>query len=152
MNHSLALQGARSQLVRQLIYFDEEKIHFLDQYFPDYNQKRAEVERKLAEYSAWLERLLQAFDEERLHERALIGSRLDVEFDGEGVGESFTIVFPPYADPEQNRVSFLSPVGFQLLMAKAGERCRLLLPSGEAEVEVHSVRYVNRGDVPGGAA
>jgi len=147
MNLSLALQGARHQLVNQLIYFDEEKIHFLDQYFPDYNQKRTAVERKLAEYGAWLEDLLQRFEETRLHERALIGSRLDIEFIDDGERETFTIVFPPQANPDENKISFLSPIGFQLLLAKEQDQCRLQLPSGEFPVKVHAVRYANHGDV-----
>ena len=147
MNHSLALHGCRSQLVKQLVYFDEEKINFLDQYVPNNHPKRAAVERMLANYTQAVGEILADFSAERVHSVALIGSRLELQYEDDDAPESFTIVFPHKANPDQNLVSFLSPLGFQLLLAKPGQTCRLEIPSGHLTVCVRKIRYVNSGDV-----
>lgn len=146
MSHSFTLQGSRSQLIEQLVFFDDEKTNFLDQYYPDYNQKRAAVERKLADYTSTLERLLADLNENSLNSTALIGSKITLRYLDDDSTEAYTIVFPERADPDRNMVSFLSPVGFQLLMAKSGEQCRLEVPSGELQVSVEKIEYVNSGD------
>lgn len=147
MNHSLALEGCRSQLLKQLVYFDEEKIHFLDQYFPDYNPKRTLVERVLNDYMKTVGDILANFSEEQVNSVALIGSRLELEYTDDATKESFTIVFPHKANPDQNLVSFLSPLGFQLLLAKPGQTRQLEIPSGSLTVCIREVRYVNSGDL-----
>ncbi len=147
MNHSFLYQGSRLQLVNQLVYFDEEKINFLNQYFPEHNQKRRIVEKTLSEYSSTLERIIKNLDEENLNSIALIGSKLELQYVDDGSSESFTIVFPHRADPSRNSVSFLSPIGFQLLMTQSNETYQLDIPSGETSVKVKGIKFVNHGDV-----
>jgi transcription elongation factor GreA len=147
MNRSLLMEGSRSQLVNQLVYLDEEKTHFLNHYYPENNQKRTEVERMLSMYSSALERIVSDLDEENLNSMALIGSRLELRYLDDNSIEAFTIVFPHYADPNQNLISFLSPMGFQLLRAKVHETYRLAVPSGQISVRVETIRFMNKGDV-----
>lgn len=147
MNRSLFLEGARIQLLKQLVYFDDEKNSFLNQYFPEYNQKRSRVERALSDYSATLENIFADFNEGTLNSAVLIGSEVVLRYADDDTSESFTIVFPHQADPNRNRVSFLSPVGFQLLMARMNETHRLHVPSGEISVTIEDITFVNGGDV-----
>jgi len=148
MSLSIAYEGSRSQLIRQLIYFDEEKSGFLNQYFPEWGQKRSSFERFLSDYSAALERILADLTPENLHAAVLIGSQLDLRYIDDGATETFAIVFPHMADPDRNRVSFLSPLGYQLMLAKAGDRSQLEVPSGEITVQVDRIQFVNLGDTP----
>lgn len=146
MSHSFALQGSRTQLLEQLVFFDDEKTNFLDQYYPDHNQKRIAVERTLTHYTSTLERMLSDLNERSLHSTALIGSRVTLRYLDDNTTETFTIVFPDRADPDRNMVSFLSPIGFQLLLARTGEQYRLEVPNGELPVVVEKIEYVNSGD------
>jgi len=105
------------------------------------------VERVLSDYSMILEKILADFNEENLNSVALIGSKLELRYLDNDTSELFTIVFPHVADPDKNMVSFLSPLGFQLLMAQKNETYRLDVPSGEISIRVEGIKFVNSGGV-----
>lgn len=146
-SHSLIYQGSKSQLVNQLVYFDEEKTSFLDQHFPEFNQRRQTAERALGLYSEAVEGILADFSPEKLNGTVLIGSRLKLRYLDDDTAETFTIVFPHLSDPDRNLVSFLSPLGFQLLLAKPDDSYRLDVPSGELTVRVEEIQFVNQGEI-----
>lgn len=151
MSHSALYQGSRSQLVKQLVYFDEERFNFLDQYFPEFGPKRSAAERLISEYVAEIERISADPTPERINSTALIGSQLEIRYldDGDDAPtETLTIVFPHLTDPDRNRVSMLSPMGYQLLLAKPGETYRLDVPSGQIDVRVENIKFVNNGETP----
>lgn len=147
MNRSSLYQGSRTQLINQLIYWDDEKIHFLNQYYPDFNQKRNMVDKVLSVYSSTLETILANLNEDTINSIALIGSKLTIRYLDDQTTDYFTIVFPHRADPGKNMVSFLSPMGFQLLMAKVNETYQLSVPSGEISVRVDAIQFVNNGEI-----
>ncbi|MFF2019440.1 GreA/GreB family elongation factor [Paenibacillus sp. NPDC058177] len=147
MNHSLLYQGSRTQLVSQLLYFDEEKLGFLNQYFPERSKERVTAEALLSCYCVTLEQLLADFNEEQLNSRVLIGSQLTLRYLEDGETDIYTIVFPNQAEPSDSKVSMLSPVGMQLLLAEVGSTRRLKVPSGELDVVVESIKFVNSGEV-----
>lgn len=41
----------------------------------------------------------------------------------------------------------LSPIGMQLLLAELGSTCQLAIPSGQLEVKIESIKFVNNGEV-----
>lgn len=147
MNHSLLYQGSRTQLVQQLLYFDEEKIAFLNQYFPDRTKQRSDAEALLSRYSSSLEQLLSDFTEEVLNSTVLIGSQLEIRYLDDHSTDTYTIVFPNQAEPSDNKISMLSPIGMQLLLAKLGSTYQLAIPSGELSVKIESIKFVNSGEV-----
>ncbi|MCS7462036.1 GreA/GreB family elongation factor [Paenibacillus doosanensis] len=142
MNHSL-LSSARAQLINQLVYFDEERFQFLDQYFADEKEKKR-GEQFVEDYTRTLEHIIAHFEEETLHSVALIGSRIATLEDTDE--ESFTIVFPHQADPDRNQISFLAPYAFQLLLAARDENRAVSTPIGSSSVQVRNVEYVNMGE------
>ncbi|MEI7024746.1 GreA/GreB family elongation factor [Paenibacillus sp. y28] len=146
MNHSFLLQGSRTQLVNQLVYFDEEKMNFLDHYCPGHTRDRLRNEQLLSVYTSTLEQLLADFTAERLNAMVLIGSQVRLHYVEDSFTELFTIVFPHQADPNKNMISFLSPIGHQLLLGRANESYPLLVPSGEITVRIEEIKYMNRGD------
>lgn len=146
MNHS-ELERSKDQLTRQLLFFDEEWNGFINAYMPERTSARSGVERLMTRYVSELERLVADFTPERLHASVLIGSTVRLRYPDEGETESWTIVFPDRADFECGRISFLSPVGLQLLLATAGETRTLETPAGGAKVEVEQVRYTLGGDL-----
>lgn len=146
MNPSF-LQNSKAQLVNQLVFFDESKINFLNQYFPDITPARNRIDRVLTAYTATVEKLFADYSDETLNSVVLIGSQVDLRYLEDGETESYTIVFPHQASVDENKVSFLSPVGSQLLLAPVHETCRLGVPSGEVEVKLERIRYALCGDV-----
>jgi transcription elongation factor GreA len=147
MSHSLLLEGSRVQILNQLVYFDEDLTFFLDQYFPEHNQKRYTVEKTIQTYSTVLEEILKDLNPSTLHSVALIGSRVKLLYLDDNSTELFTIVVPSHADPDKNKISFLSPIGFQLLMARRNETYELVIPSGVVHVRVEDIEFYNSGDV-----
>lgn len=147
MNHSLIYEGSRTQLVQQLIYFDEEKIAFLNQYFPDLSKQRRHAEQLLSRYCAMLEQLLSNFNGDALNTQVLIGSQLQLRYLDDNTTDTYTIVFPHQAEPNDYKISMLSPIGIQLLLAELGSTCQLAIPSGELSVMIESIKYVNMGEV-----
>lgn len=146
MNHSL-LQGSRIQLVNQLVYLDEEKSNFLEQYFPVYDKERIHMEQLLTSYCEVVEQVIGGLDEGTLNSVALIGSQVRLRYVEDGFTESFTLVHPDQADPEVNRISFLSPMGKQLLMSKADGILQLEVPLGKVDVNIEEIKYMNDGEV-----
>ncbi|WP_028553057.1 GreA/GreB family elongation factor [Paenibacillus sp. UNC451MF] len=142
MNHSL-LQSARLQLIHQLVYFDEERFHILDNYFANERTKK-KGEQFVEDYTRTLENIIANFEEDTLHSVALIGSRIQTL--DEGFEDCYTIVFPHQADPDRNQISFLAPFGFQLLLAAQDESRAIETPIGCSNVQVRQVKYVNMGE------
>jgi len=147
MSHSFVLQGSRMQLINQLVYFDDQQQEFLDQYFPGTPKDRVQIEQVLSEYSKTLENILSEFTQDQLNSTVLIGSQMKLLYIEGGFTETFTVVFPHQAEPSQNKISFLSPVGIQLLLGKVNQTYQIKNPSGGVEVRLEEIKYNNCGDL-----
>jgi len=141
MNTSALLENTRYQLINQLVYFGDELYHFLDQYCPEHNQKRLSVEKTLNVYTRVLEEILRDLTVEKLNSVALIGSKVDLRYLELNDTDSYVLVSPDSADPDQNKISFLSPMGFHLLLARRNETYDIEIPSGIVPVRVEDIRY-----------
>jgi transcription elongation factor GreA len=147
MNHSNILQNQRFniQLVNQLVFFDDEKNFFLMQYLPDDSNEQKKVEQVLSVYTTSLEKIIKDGNEESLNSMVLIGSQVTLRYEDDGFEEQFTIVFPQKADPSKNWISFLSPIGLQLLMTRVNESYGFVVPSGILGVKIQEIKYMNYG-------
>jgi len=65
-----------------------------------------------------------------------VGSKVKVLFKDENEEEVFEIVGSNEADPDNNKISYESPVGKALMGAKAGKTVKVETPSGLIEVKV----------------
>ncbi|WP_036675210.1 GreA/GreB family elongation factor [Paenibacillus tyrfis] len=148
MNPSFG-RGARAQLINQLLYFDEQSSAFLDDFCPQQGKERVNLEKLIEQYTAVLERLL-AQDEvqfmQSLYSKVLIGSSVKVKYEEDGLEETFTIVFPTLTAPDKNYVSFLSPMGRQLLLATSGAEQTIEIPAGSFAVTIEEVKYAYSGE------
>ncbi|MGN7470591.1 GreA/GreB family elongation factor [Brevibacillus sp. SAFN-007a] len=147
MNPSI-LQGTRKHLIHQLVFFDEQYSLFFDQYVRDYGREKQMVDDCIQRYKQTLEQLL-AKDDSALYESlkavALLGSSVRVLFEEDGFEESFTVVFPTDSDPDHNRISFLSPIGRQLLLTAPHNRIVLESPVGRQQVLVREISFTYMG-------
>ncbi|MGF7049987.1 transcription elongation factor GreA [Paenibacillus sp. DS2015] len=147
MSHSLLLEGSRSQLVHQLCFFDEEKEHVLKQYYPEPSPERKHLEQIISDYCATLERILSELIPEHLNSTILIGSQVKLQYVEDKFTESYIIVFPHESDPNENKISWLSPIGLQLLMKKKDAAYQLHVPSGKIAVKIKEIKYMNYGSI-----
>jgi len=74
-------------------------------------------------------------------DRVFFGATVSVR-DGAGRVSSVSIVGMDEVDPTRGRVSWVSPIARALLKARAGESVTLRTPSGEEELEVLKVEYL----------
>ncbi|WP_249899114.1 GreA/GreB family elongation factor [Paenibacillus sp. PK3_47] len=147
MNRSLLYQSSRTQLIQQLIYFDEERNGFLNSYCNGSTRLKNSAEELINRYCAALEELLSDFSEDKLNSRVLIGSRLNLRYLEDGYTDTHTIVFPAYTEPSAGKISLLSPMGMQLLLAECNTEYLLEVPSGKIAVMIDSITYENGGEV-----
>ena len=147
MNPSI-LSGTRGHLVKQLNFFDERKSIFFDLYFPQPNQEKEIVSKQIERYIQTLENLL-AHDDQTLDQSlktvTLLGSSVKIRFEEDGTDETFTVVYPTEIEPELNRISFLSPIGRQLLLASRSDRLTLHTPASRQPVQIVEVKYAYIG-------
>ena len=140
MNRSWS--GSKTPLINQLVYFDEEKAKFLEQYFTDQSKERTEMEKLLTLYCKKLEQIVADFNETSLQSTVLIGSQVKLRYEDDDSFETYTVVFPHEAQPDYNRISFLSPIGRKLLMSSMMQSHELDIPSGVIKINVEGIQYI----------
>lgn len=142
MNRRNPLDNRREKLVSQLLTLGEEKRTFLDAYFDVHNPERVQLDKQLMAYTERVEQLLAGPDEQ-LHSVVLIGSRIELEYVDFHTSDTLTIVMPEEADPDEGHISFLSPVGRQLLLGEKGEIRSIYTPSGSMRIRVANIGWAS---------
>ena len=136
----------REKLVSQLAFFDEQLTAFLDRYLPSGGDVRMERERRntkafIERYIFKLEQLLlehAGSEEELCPDFAVIGSKIKVRYE-DGYQESYTLCFPEESDPDNSCISFVSPLGSQLLMAEKGSEVTIITPGQITRADIVDV-------------
>lgn len=142
MNRRTPLNNNREMLVSQLLTLGEEKVTFLDAYFDVRNPDRVQLEKQLKDYTERVEQLLAGPDE-LLSSVVLIGSQIELEYVDFHTSDMLTIVMPEEADPDEGHISFLSPVGRQLLLADKGETRSIFTSSGSMRIRIVDIQWAS---------
>ncbi len=145
MSHSPS-NSIHSRLMEQLVFFDEQRFDFIDTYFrhipPANRQKEVQF---IDQYLSTVEALLPELKEANTSTlpKVLIGCEVSLFYEDDQMEESFTICFPETANPDSGRISFLSPIGQQVLMRSANETIQLQAPMGKVDVTVQRIKFVD---------
>ncbi|WP_010284707.1 GreA/GreB family elongation factor [Bacillus timonensis] len=70
-----------------------------------------------------------------------IGTKVTVVFDGEDETEDYFVCLPKHSDPDAGCISFLSPVGRQLLLRKIGDKVLLQTPAGGLPITIQNITF-----------
>ncbi|MGQ8872637.1 GreA/GreB family elongation factor [Paenibacillus sp. TSA_86.1] len=146
MNRRTPLDNCREMLVSQLLILGEEKRTFLDAYFDVRSPERVQLDKQLMAYTERVEQLLAGPDE-LLSSVVLIGSQIELEYVDFHTLDRLTIVMPEEADPDEGQISFLSPVGRQLLLGNKGEIRAISTPSGSMKIRIASIGWASELNV-----
>lgn len=138
MNRSLS-DPITASLVEQLVFFDEQKTSLLERHFPDQHRDRRDMELLINRYRERLEGIIAENNREVLNQTVLIGSNVTVRSDEDGTVESYTIVMPEAANIEEYCISFLSPLGQELLLSEKGQVITVQTPAGSYELTVFDI-------------
>ncbi|WP_175638119.1 GreA/GreB family elongation factor [Metabacillus schmidteae] len=142
MNHNNPQH--KENLVKQMVYIDE-NIKKLTRLYIAHTPVQEQLKDFFNLYLLELEELLNTDPKNSVIPflpKVYIGTRVTVLFDEENDTEDFVICFPEQSDPDSGCISFLSPVGRQLLLKEIGEKIMLKVPTGELPVRIKELSYV----------
>ncbi|MBE0626051.1 MAG: transcription elongation factor GreB [Burkholderiales bacterium] len=107
-----------------------------------YGKKRLrEIDRRIRFLIKRLELAEVVASSGQEQDRVFFGATVSVR-DGAGRVSRLSIVGMDEVDPTRGRVSWVSPIARALLKARAGESVTLRTPSGEEELQVLEVEYL----------
>lgn len=130
----------RLSLIRQLRYFEEEMAEQLDKAMLT-PQERFALLNLTDRYRRRVEDLLEEQAKDALKEEVLIGGTVKIYYEDDGMEDSYTIVLPDHANVDEGSISFMSPMGRQLLLARIGDRVEVESPAAQYAVIVKEVSY-----------
>jgi transcription elongation factor GreA len=144
MNHS-GIQN-KDYFVQQLVYIDENIKELTVQYFSS-----TPIQERLKHFFnifvLEVEELLnnnQLNDNISFFPKVYIGTKVTVLYDEENDTEDYVICYPEQSDPDSGYISFLSPVGRQLLFKNIGDNISLKIPTGELSVTIKEISFVGQ--------
>ena len=73
--------------------------------------------------------------------KVFIGTKVTVMFDGDDDTEDYYICLQKQSDPDAGCISFLSPVGRQLLLRNVDDNVLLNTPAGSLPVTIKSITF-----------
>lgn len=129
---------------QQLVYIEENILELTNLYLSS-TPIQERIKHFFSLYVLEVEELLNqnrksAFT--RVIPKVFIGTKVTVLYDDDGETEDYVICLPDQSNPDQGFISFLSPVGRQLLLKKFGEQLSLKIPTGELQVTIKDISYV----------
>ncbi len=141
MNHS-DLHPLRRGLVKQLVFIDENHTELLNQYLSSISSREKNL-KFFEQYVSEVEHVISRLGEQSSMnlDRVYIGSQVSVLYEEDQFMDEFTICFPEHSDPERGCISYLSPVGNQLLLRGRDERVVLFTPNGETSVIIKDIQF-----------
>lgn len=147
MNHSFPSK-TREHLEDQLVFFGKQYSVFLEAYFPEQRKEKVWMEKLVRSYMKTLEAILKNDDDalaQSLQKTAILGSSVTISYQDDGSHETFTVVHPTEIDPDKNRISCLSPIGRQLLLASSGDSLTLETPVSNHKIVIEEVKHAYIG-------
>jgi len=126
-----------ANLRKQLLYFDE-KITDIIHTYPNLAE-RNQLNKLIATYRLHVGQYLERSGNNAQEKVVWIGTKVTIRYEAEGDEETLTIVLPHQADLEQGRISFLSPMGQNLLLSEYDQRIEIDSPSGKYWITVVDV-------------
>jgi len=139
MSHN-PIDVLKETLISQLVFLEENSSELMDTYFASEREKyRSFCSSYTSDVESYLSLLNNQLEKQSSLTKVFIGSKVSVKFEEDEEIEEFVICFPEETDPDNGFISFLSPVGNQLLLRSLGETMSLSTPGGEVRVTINNI-------------
>ncbi|MBO0962923.1 GreA/GreB family elongation factor [Neobacillus sp. MM2021_6] len=141
MNHR---NQTREFYAQQLVYLDE-NIKDLTNLYLSSTPIQERIKHFFNLYVLEVEELLSKASKKgppSVFPKVFIGTKVTVLFEEDQETEDFVICLPEQSNPDSGFISFLSPVGRQLLLRKHGEQLSLKIPTGDLQVTIRNISFV----------
>ncbi|MEH7275472.1 GreA/GreB family elongation factor, partial [Neobacillus vireti] len=139
-----SIQQNKEDFVQQLVYIDE-NIKELTNLYISSTAVQERIKHFFNLYTLEVEDLLEKNKRNRTissFSKVYIGTKVTVWYEEDNEAEDYIICLPEQSDPDSGFISFLSPVGKQLLLRGIGEKLALKIPTGELSVMIKEITYV----------
>lgn len=141
MNHSLHQNN--EDFLQQLVYIDENIKELTDLYIAS-TPMQERIKHFFNLYTLEVEEFLKNNKRKSvlsIFPKVYIGTKVTVWYEDENDVEDYVICFPEQSDPDSGFISFLSPVGKQLLLKNIDEKLLLKIPTGDVSVTIKEITY-----------
>ncbi|WP_372630687.1 GreA/GreB family elongation factor [Cohnella sp.] len=139
MSHS-SEAAFREHLLEQLAFFDKESSELLRKAYPDL-AKRDAIHELITGYCDHIQAYLSGDIIGETDACVWIGSVATIVDEIDGTEERYKIVLPHEIDADLGHISFLSPLGSRLLLARRGDRIEVDSPAGSYGVLLFETAY-----------
>lgn len=136
MSHSLVTDSLREELVRQLVYLDENTFGILDRVALESPADRAEIRELIQTYQERVQGILTGTGDGLRRSAVLIGSWISLKIGPETLKDAYRIVIPGESVLDEYCISLWSPMGRGLLLAEPGQTVTVHTPLGSDQVLV----------------
>lgn len=138
MNRSSQWAVEKSALLQQINEVEEIRSKQMEQYVLQHSIEHKRLEQLLEQYIKHI-RALVSLQEPPSHEAVLLNHDIEIQYIEDGFIDKLCIVLPHEADPELGKISLLSPVGQQLLLAPLHSELDLQTPAGPARIKIMNI-------------
>ncbi len=142
MNHSSKFEE-KDYFIQQLVFIDENIQDLTNLYYAS-TPIQDRIKHFFSIYVIEVEDLVKQNRKSKFFKvfpKVFIGTKVTVLYDDDHETEDYVICFPEQSDPDEGFISFLSPVGRQLLLKKLGDKIPLRIPTGEMQVTIKDISY-----------
>lgn len=146
MIQGIRTESVNSFLIEHLIQIENEMNAVLKEFYPSLCESRMEYEQLLGNYIANIQNYVKSSktpeDEDMQVPFVLIGSIVDVQYEGDKNVETIQIVSPFLNQGQINYTfaSYLSPMGRGLLLKRKGDSIKVKLPDGYSNCIINNIR------------
>jgi len=141
MSHSQSWSVQKSFMHEQLLQLEEIRSHQMEQYVLQHNLEHKRLEQLLDQYIQHTKNLL-SLSEPPMQQRVLLHHDIEIEYVEDGFVDKYCIVLPHETNPEEGKISLLSPVGRQLLLAPLHSELDLETPAGIVRIKIITIEQV----------
>lgn len=140
MNRSMQWAANKQVLLQQMSEVEEIRSQQMEQYVLQHTLEHKRLEQMLEQYIKHLQALV-AMHEPPQQPLVLLNHEIEILYVEDGFTDKLCIVLPQYVDLESGKISLLSPVGQQLLLAPLHSELELQTPAGLARIKIVTIAY-----------
>jgi len=107
--------------------------------YHDTREQKALVEGRI-QYLENIIRSARIISNDGPSDEVQIGSRVTIRFDGEDEDETYMIVGAAEANPQEGKISHISPIGKSMIGRKKSDKVRAQTPSGEIVFKIKKIK------------
>ncbi|WP_079507513.1 GreA/GreB family elongation factor [Mesobacillus jeotgali] len=136
------IESTKETFLKQLVFI-EENFNELNNMYLYSTPIQERVKNFLSLYISELESYIKDGGWNGPLSKVFIGTKVTVQFkdESETETEDYIISLPDQSDPDANRISFLSPVGRQLLLKNVGDEISLVVPNGTVSLSIKRISF-----------